>query len=163
MVIGCPGSGKSTFSRQLHSLTGLPLFHLDMMYWNPDRTKVEKEIFLKRLTDAAGQSEWIIDGNFNATLELRMQACDTVIFLDYDTDICIEGIISRRGKPRTDLPWVETSDEEDGEFINFVRDYVTDSRPRVLELLGKYSDREIHIFNDRTEADRFLDTIKRNG
>ena len=40
MVIGCPGSGKSTFSRALHSKTGLPLFYLDMMYWNPDRTRV---------------------------------------------------------------------------------------------------------------------------
>ena len=30
IVIGCPGSGKSTFSRALHELTDLPLYHLDL-------------------------------------------------------------------------------------------------------------------------------------
>ena len=49
IVIGCPGSGKSTFSRALHEIVGIPLYHLDMMYWNADRTTVEKSVFLERL------------------------------------------------------------------------------------------------------------------
>lgn len=163
IVIGSPGSGKSVFSRSLHDITGLPLYHLDMMYWNPDKTKVGKEIFTQRLTDALSGDEWIIDGNYGGTLELRMEICDTVIFLDYPTEVCLDGIRARRGKPRTDMPWVETSDEEDGEFVKFVTDYVTESRPTVLELLEKHSDKEIHIFKTRAEADEFLNTIKRNG
>ena len=50
IVIGCPGSGKSTFSKALHRITGIPLIHLDMLYWNPDRTTVERPVFLERLT-----------------------------------------------------------------------------------------------------------------
>ena len=50
IVIGCPGSGKSTFARALHDKTGIPLYHLDMMYWNADKTTVEKSVFLERLS-----------------------------------------------------------------------------------------------------------------
>ena len=68
IVIGCPGSGKSTFSRALHNKTGIPLYHLDMMYWNSNKTTVEKFIFLERLSEALQKSEWIIDGNYNSTI-----------------------------------------------------------------------------------------------
>ena len=61
IVIGCPGSGKSTFSRELHRITGIPLYPLDLMYWNADRTTVEKSLFLERLAEAMTQEEWIID------------------------------------------------------------------------------------------------------
>ena len=74
IVIGCPGSGKSTFSRALHQITGIPLVHLDMLFWNKDKTTVEKAVFLERLEKAMQQSRWIIDGNYATTMELRMQA-----------------------------------------------------------------------------------------
>lgn len=107
MVIGCPGSGKSTFSRELSKQTGIPLYHLDMMYWNPDKTIVDKSVFRERLAKAISQEKWIIDGNYGSTLELRMEACDTVIFLDYPLEVCLEGIQMRKGKPRPDMPWIE--------------------------------------------------------
>lgn len=55
MVIGCPGSGKSTFSRALHRITGLPLHHLDMLNWNQDGTTVPKDVFIQRLQDVLVQ------------------------------------------------------------------------------------------------------------
>lgn len=154
MVIGCPGSGKSTFSRKLHAITGLPLYHLDMMYWNTDRTTVEKSVFRARLTEAIRKDEWIIDGNYNSTLELRMQVCDTVIFLDYPVEVCLSGVKERAGKPRSDMPWIET--EEDAEFIGFINSYNSDSRPNVMELLEKYCHKKIYIFRSRDEANGFL-------
>lgn len=159
MVIGCPGSGKSTFSRTLHTKTDIPLFHLDMMNWNSDRTTVEKSVFLERLSDAIQRDKWIIDGNYGSTIELRLQACDTVIFLDYPLDICIDGIRKRRGKPRTDMPWIESENEEDTEFIEFVKNFNSESRPQILDLLNKYSDKVIYIFKNRGEADRFLNQV----
>ena len=154
IVIGCPGSGKSTVSRALHNKTGIPLYHLDMMYWNADKTSVEKSVFLERLSDVLEKDEWIIDGNYGSTMELRMAACDTVIFLDYPLDVCLDGIKERRGKPRSDMPWIET--EEDSEFIEFIKNYNEQQKPKVLELLKKYSDKNIIIFKSREQADAFL-------
>ena len=154
IVIGCPGSGKSTVSRTLHNKTGIPLYHLDMMYWNADKTTVEKSVFLERLSAVLEKDEWIIDGNYGSTMELRMVACDTVIFLDYPLEICLDGIKERRGKPRSDMPWIET--EEDAEFIEFIKNYEEQQKPKVLELLKKHSDKNIIIFKSREQADAFL-------
>ena len=154
IVIGCPGSGKSTVSRALHNKIGIPLYHLDMMYWNSDKTTVEKSVFLERLSVVLKKDEWIIDGNYGSTMELRMAACDTVIFLDYPLDVCLDGIKERRGKPRSDMPWIET--EEDAEFIEFIKSYNEQQKPKVLELLEEYSDKNIVILRSREQADEFL-------
>lgn len=154
MIIGCPGSGKSTFARALAAKTGLPLYYLDMMYWNPDRTTKTKEEFRAALRETVALPEWIIDGNYGSTLEIRMEACDTVIFLDYPVEVCIAGVEERRGKPRPDMPWVET--EPDLEFIEFIKKYNEESRPKVIELLEKYKEKNIIIFKSRAEADEYL-------
>lgn len=157
VVIGCPGSGKSTLSRELHNITGIPLYHLDMMYWNADKTTVEKSVFLGRLAAVLKKDEWIIDGNYSSTMEVRIAACDTVIFLDYPLDICLDGIKLRRGKPRNDMPWIET--EENAEFIEFIKSYNDKQKPKVLDLLEKYSNKNIIILKSRTEAAKFLHDV----
>ncbi len=158
IVIGCPGSGKSTFARTLHDMTGLPLHHLDRMYWNSDRTIVPKPEFRARLNDVLATDRWIIDGNYGSTMELRMAACDTVFFLDYPTDVCLDGIRARRGKPRPDLPWVE--EDEDEKFLDFIRGYATTDKPKIMALLQRHSDKTVHIFRTRAEAEAFLSAIR---
>lgn len=161
IVIGCPGSGKSTFSRALYEATQIPLYHLDMMNWNSDKTTVPKPIFKERLHRTIKKDTWIIDGNYGSTIKLRMQACDTVFFLDYSLDVCLDGIISRRGKERADMPWVESPEDVDEEFIQFIKDYKIVSRPTVLELLNEYANKNIYIFKNRKEADEFLSQLLR--
>ena len=158
IIIGCCGSGKSTFARQLHAFTGIPLFHLDQLNWNENKTTVEKEVFLKRVQDVIQKDSWIIDGNYGSSIEMRMQACDTVFFLDYPVDICIQGIHERVGKVRTDIPWVE--DEVDEDLIEFVRNYEKEDRPEILELLSKYKEKDIHIFRNREDAKIYLESLK---
>ncbi len=157
IVIGCPGSGKSTFSKALHKVTGIPLFHLDMMYWNADRTTVDKAVFRERLSDTIQKDAWIIDGNYASTIEWRLQACDTVFFLDYPLDVCLDGVKARRGKARTDMPWIE--DQEDAEFMEFIKNYNSQNRPDVLALLDKYPCKDVYVFRNRNETDEFLEHI----
>ena len=159
VVIGCPGSGKSTFSRSLSSKTEIPLFHLDMMFWNSDRTTVGKTVFKQRLSNVMQLDEWIIDGNYQSTMELRLQECDTVFFLDYSLDTCLEGVRSRRGKARTDMPWIEKENEEDVEFIEIIKKYRSERRPIVLEQMEKYEDKKIYVFKERSEAEEFLNRL----
>lgn len=158
IVIGCPGSGKSTFSRALNEKTGISLYHLDMMYWNPDKTTVEKTVFLERLEEVLGKDEWIIDGNYASTMEIRLRMCDTVIFLDYPVDVCLDGIRQRRGKVRTDMPWVEYG--EDAEFMDFVKSFVKNQRPNILQLIEKYDGKNVITFKSREEAVEFLNELK---
>lgn len=105
------------------------------------------------------KSEWIIDGNYASTMELRMQVCDTVIFLDYSLEVCLDGVKERKGKARSDMPWIET--EEDEAFFAFIKNYNAQSRPQVMELLNKYAHKNILIFKNRGEADAFLTQIER--
>ena len=154
IVIGCPGGGKSTFARALAEKTGLPLHHLDMMYWNADKTIVERELFLSRLASAMETPRWIIDGNFFSTMEERIAACDTVFFLDLPTEVCLDGIKARLNRPRTDMPWIET--EEDPEFTTYVKSFATAQRPTILALLEKYPEKQVFIFTTREEAEAFF-------
>lgn len=157
IVIGCPGSGKSTFSRALRDITGIALFHLDLMYHNADRTTVPREVLIERQKTAMARDEWIIDGNFDSTMEMRLKECDTVFFLDYPLEVCLGGIESRRGKARPDMPWIET--EPDEEFLSYVRSFGTERRPVILRLLEQYADRNIIIFKSREESDSYLERL----
>lgn len=154
IVIGCPGSGKSTFARALGAVAEIPVYHLDLLNWNPDKTTVPKEVFRRRLHEVMRKDRWIIDGNYNSTMELRMQQCETVFFLDYPVDICIEGVLSRVGKLREDMPCVET--EPDAAFLQFVEAFRTESRPKILALRETYAEKEWITFVSRAEADDYL-------
>lgn len=161
IVIGCPGSGKSTFSRALQEVTGIPLHYLDQMYWNSDRTTVDKEVFRERLKKVMQEEAWIIDGNYSSTMEWRMEHCDTVFFLDYPTEVCLDGVYSRAGKPRPDMPWAGGDLENDAEFIDAIKRYNEEQRPKVLRRLEKCAGKEVYIFNNRKEADSFLAKLRK--
>ena len=153
-VIGCPGGGKSTFSRALRDRVDLPLYHLDAIYWREDRTHLSREEFYPLMREIIAREEWIIDGNYNSTLEWRVAACDLLIFLDYPTEVCLEGVRARRGQKRSDMPWVEEGDDQ--EFLEFIRAFETESRPRILEWIKKYPDKAVVTFRTREEAEGYL-------
>ena len=158
-VIGCPGGGKSTFSRALRDRVDLPLYHLDAIYWRDDRTHLSREEFYPLMQKIIAREEWIMDGNYNSTLEWRISACDLLIFLDYPAEVCLEGVRARRGQKRSDMPWVEDGDDQ--EFLEFIRAFETESRPRILELIGKYPDKTVVTFRTREEAEGYLGELKR--
>ena len=158
-VIGCPGGGKSTFSRALRDRVDLPLYHLDAIYWREDRTHLSREEFYPLMREIIAREEWIIDGNYNSTLEWRVAACDLLIFLDYPTEVCLEGVRARRGQKRSDMPWVEEGDDQ--EFLDFIRAFETESRPRILEWIKKYPDKAVVTFRTREEAEGYLAGLER--
>ena len=158
IIIGCPGSGKSTFARTLSKKTGLPLHYLDMMYWNADMTTVGRDVFDARLEVAMSGDEWIIDGNYSRTMEMRLEKADTVFFFDLPSAVCIEGVRARRGKARPDMPWVETEDDE--EFLDYIRSFETQNKPKILELLDKHGGHlEITTFKSRADADLYTEGL----
>lgn len=157
MVIGSPGAGKSTFSRALREKTHLPLFYLDMLFWKDDKSTLSREAFDKALQKIMAQDEWIIDGNYGRTLEMRLQECDTVFFFDLPVETCLQGAASRIGKEREDLPWVEQ--ELDEEFRRWIMEFPKNELPQIYELLERYQDKHIVVFHSHYQVDEYLKTI----
>ena len=155
LVIGSPGSGKSTFARKLRDKTGLPLYYLDMIYHNADRTTVSPEVFIDRLSEILKTDNWIIDGNYQRTLPLRIEECTEVFFFDLPVEQCLEGASARIGQRREDLPWFES--ELDSDFKQFIIDFPKKTTPKIYELLDKYKyDKIITVFHSREDADKYI-------
>lgn len=152
VILGCPGSGKSTFAAELHARTGLPLTHLDMLWWKPDGTHVTREAFDAALSRILAQDAWILDGDYSRTYEVRLRACDTVFFLDLPEADCLAGVAQRAGKARPDCPLTSVTPD----LLDQVRRYRAENRPVVQALLRAYTDREIIVFHDRAEISRWL-------
>ena len=155
IVIGCPGSGKTTFAEKLSKRTGLPLYYLDAIWHKPDKTHISREEFDQRIQEIFATDRWIIDGNYNRTVEMRLKECDTVILFDLTTEVCLHGATERLGKGRYDLPWIEK--ELDPEFEGFIKEFANNSLPKLYALIEKYrAEKHIIIFKSRKEADDFL-------
>ena len=158
IIIGCPGSGKTTFAESLNKITGLPLYHLDAIWHKPDKTHISRDDFDTYISEIFSTSEWIIDGNYNRTIEMRLCQCDTVFLFDLPTEVCIQGATDRLGKERYDLPWIEK--ELSPSFKQFIEDFPNDSLPRIYDLLQRYSkDKNIIVFKSRKDSNDFLRSI----
>lgn len=154
IVIGCPGSGKTTFSEKLHQKTNLPLYYLDAIWHKPDKTHIARSEFDERLHEILNEDFWIIDGNYQRTLETRLQYCDTVFLFDLPVEVCLEGAVSRLGKGRYDMPWIEK--ELSLEFKQQIELFPINQLPQIYELLEKYKEKNVIIFKTRKEMDDYL-------
>ena len=155
IVIGCPGSGKTTFAKKLAKITGLPLYHLDAIWHKPDKTHISREEFDERIGEVLAKDRWIIDGNYRRTVEMRLKHADTAILFDLPTEVCLSGAVARLGQKREDIPWTES--ELDPQFRAEIEKFRTDTLPTVYKLLDEYQDRvNVVIFKSREEADGLL-------
>ena len=158
VVIGPSGAGKSTFSRKLSSKLNINLYHLDNIFWNSDKTHITKEEFDKKLEEILSLDNYIIDAYYSRTYEARFKNSDTIIFLNYPLDLCINGVSERIGKKRLDIPWVE--DEFDPLFMQWIKNWFIETKPILLNLLDKYRDTKTIIeFKDRNQANDFINSL----
>lgn len=158
IIIGCPGSGKTTFAEKLNKCTGLPLYYLDTIWHKPDKTHIPREEFVDRITKIFATNQWIIDGNYKRTIEMRLKECDTVFLFDLPTEVCLQGANERIGEGRYEMPWIET--ELDPEFKRLIEDFPNDTIPYIYELIDRYKEeKEIIIFKSRKEADEYINKL----
>lgn len=162
LVIGCPGAGKTALARRLAPLFQLPLVHLDEHYWKPGWLPSDTLEWEARVVELCVQDEWIIEGGYTRTLELRLERADCVVFLDYDRVTCLTGVLQRvieaPAKPRHDLP-PDCPERVDWAFLRWIWNYHRDVRPRVLAALHAAPDAMQVRLTDRGEADRWLASL----
>ena len=163
IIIGCGGAGKSTLARQLGEKTGLPVVHLDQIWWSPGNWKhMEREEFDRVLLQAMEKPQWIMDGNYNRTMELRLDYADTVIYLDMSRFLCmiswIGRVIKNWGHARQDM--AEGCNEWlDPEMAGWIWNFNRENRRRYLQLLEAQKGKEIYILKNRREVKAFLNSL----
>ena len=162
MIIGCGGSGKSTLARKLGEKTGLPVVHLDKLFWKPGWVSLSREEFDEVHRKALAEEKWIVDGNFDRTIPERLKRCDTVVYLDFSRLACLLGVVKRvvttYGTVRPDMG--EGCPERfDWEFLKWVCNFNKNKRERNYRLLGEATGVNVIILRNRREVNRFLNTL----
>lgn len=158
IVLGSPGSGKSVASRRLGEALSLPVIHLDNEFWKPGWVETPREEWIRRQEELISGKEWIIDGNYGSTMELRFRAAELVIFLDIGRVKCAAGALRRVGRKRPDLPDYldEKLDREFLQFLKFIWSYPRKGRVRLLELHRKYPDIPFIAVKKRSEIEKLI-------
>jgi adenylate kinase family enzyme len=167
LVIGSGGAGKSTFAARLGGRTGLPVIHLDSLYWRAGWRETPRGEWAARVEELLRGDAWIMDGNYGGTLERRLAACDTVVFLDPPRAVCLWRVIKRRalfrGRARPDMN-EGCRERLTWEFVRWVWTYPRARRPGVLEKLSRLDGgkRVFHLRSQR-EVEGFLERAGSGG
>lgn len=157
LIIGCPGSGKSTLSKKLNDRLKYPILHLDFVYHIDNENQISKEELRSIIKEFCESNEqFIIDGNYTGTLEYRMQYADTIILYEIDTDICVSNAISRLSEQkRSDMAPGFDNTKMDDDFLDYIKGFNKNLLPKIEEHLSTFTGKIIRL-KSYEEADRFL-------
>lgn len=163
MVIGGPGSGKSTLARRLHAITGLPLFHLDQLYWQPGWRKTPKDEWERLMAELAAREEWIMDGGYSNSFHIRMPRTDTILWLDLPRRVAFPRVLKRMalglGRVRADLA-PGCPERFDWPFIEWAWTFRRAHAAKYRRALAEHaSHAKVHTFARSRDANRFLDSL----
>ena len=163
LIVGNSGAGKSTLARALGQALGLPVIHLDVLYWRPGWTPSDDESFRAAVAQALAAPAWICDGNFGGTWDLRMPRADTIVWLDLPRLVCLARAIWRaatyRDGARPDM--AEGCREKlDLAFYRFIWTYGRRVKPRLEAALATHGAQAklVRLRSDR-EVARFLRSL----
>jgi adenylate kinase family enzyme len=164
MIIGSGGAGKSTLARQLGDLLSIEVIHLDAEFWQPHWTETPKSEWISRQKELIQKEQWIMDGNFGGTMDVRIEAADTIIFLDIPVWVCLFRVVKRRikyhGKTRPDMG-KDCPERLHPEFLTWILAFRKTKRPILLQKLEQVkSIKNVYHFTTRKEIKQFLEKIK---
>lgn len=164
LVVGSSGSGKSTLSRRLGGVLQLPVIHLDRHFWHPGWQETPFSEWQSQVRELVAGERWIIDGNYRNTLDMRLDAADTIVFLDLPRMVCVMQAVKRRFQymrvPRPDIAQGCREHLFDPHFPQFVRriwEYPYRAKPLMLAKLAEMRQQKtvIHL-TSRTAVSQFL-------
>lgn len=162
IIIGCSGSGKSTLARALGAKLGLPVIHLDQLWWKEGWVESDRQTFDDRLAALVEENRWIIDGNYNRTIPMRLEKCDTVIYLDFSRWTCLLGMCQRvlgsYGKVRPDMA-PGCPERFDWDFVKWIWNFNKQNRVRNYTYLAKARHAQTVVLKNRREVRAFLDKL----
>jgi adenylate kinase family enzyme len=166
MVIGCGGAGKSTLARRLGDKLALPVIVLDAVYWRPGWVECPQREFREAVARLAATPEWVMDGNYSLTYDLRMPIADAVVWLDLPRWTCMRRVLLRTacGYGRTrDSMTPGCPERFDMDFLRYVWDFHARYRPQIVAALEEFAGRaRLYRLESRKESEQFLAMIERS-
>jgi adenylate kinase family enzyme len=160
-ITGNCGAGKSHFAKRLSKILKIDVIHLDKYYWKPNWQKTEKEEWQALHQNLLNLDEWIIDGNYKSTLDQRLEAADTVIFLNFSKPLCLFRAIKRRYFPDTDRTQDLGGNNKERLTWNFIYWILTYPKKEMLDKCLKLKDKKVLIINNQKEIDTLLADLKK--
>jgi adenylate kinase family enzyme len=160
VVLGSGGSGKSWLANELGRRTGLPVIHLDRIFWAPGWAERDVDDAQRELRTVVAGEQWILDGNFlNRLGSERLRRADTVVFLDLPRLTCLRRVLWRRvrNERRADLP-EDCPEQFDWPFYRWIWRFPRVDRPEILARLEGL-DADVHHLRSTGEIDRYLETV----
>ncbi len=162
LIIGIPGGGKSTFARRLAEVTKLPLVHLDREFWQAGWRQPDPAHWELRQIELAAGEQWIIEGNYDRGLPLRLPRADTVILFDIPRLRALwrvgRRIVTTYGRVRPDM--AEGCPEQiDPDFIKYIWRFPSARRPRIDAALQAHDITPLVFKSDRDSA-RYLASLR---
>jgi adenylate kinase family enzyme len=165
VILGPGGAGKSDLATAVSRRTGLPVVHLDLLFWRPGWTPAPRDAARADLAAAIAGDRWILDGNFLSVdcVDRRFERADTVIFLDLPRLTCLWRVLKRlvrdRRRSRPDLPQ-GCAEGFDLDLLRWIWRYPKTDRPRVLAILAGLDDRvDVRCLGSRSDVQRYLDGL----
>jgi adenylate kinase family enzyme len=164
VVIGSSGAGKSTFARRLGAATGLPVTHIDQLFWQPGWVQTPKPLYLERLAAVVSQDRWIIEGVNASTLDLRLPRADLLVWLERSRLVCLrrvaQRIVSSYGSIRPDMAHGCPEQLPDFEFLTYIWTFSTRIAPRIEAAIDQHGMRErtVRLSSD-ADAKAWLATL----
>lgn len=162
VIIGCMGSGKSRLAREMKEKLGIPVVHLDQLWWTEGWKNVTQAEFDSRLAMALNMEQWIMDGNYSRTMEQRLEKCDTILYLDFNRWACLLGVLQRRlgsgGRSRVDMA-PGCPERLRWETVKWIWQYNDNNRVRNYTWIAKARHAEAIVLKNRKEVRRFLEEL----
>lgn len=164
IIIGSGGSGKSTLARRLGEILKIEVLHLDKLYWQSGWVQPPKDEWNQKVEKLLQADSWIMDGNFNSTMELRIKAADTIIFLDLPRTVCIYRAFKRwKQYWNTNRPdMAEGCNEKvDFKFLHWIWNFPNDDKLLIEERLKNFGNGKTIIrLKSPKEVDQFISNVK---
>lgn len=163
MIIGGPGSGKSALATALSEKLGLPVIHMDRIFWQPGWQPRHRGDVARLAMAAAEQPDWIIDGNYASTWDYRAERAGLILCLDLPRHVRMMGLFRRiltgYGRVRPDM--AEGCPERlNWEFLRWSWEWDSHSRPKMRDFAeGWGRTRRVEFLTSRAEVQKFLNRL----
>ncbi|AXG79382.1 P-loop NTPase family protein [Streptomyces paludis] len=160
-IVGCGGSGKSHLARELGKILDAPVTHLDAAFYDDEWNALPMEEFAEVQRGLISRPKWVIDGNYNSTLQIRLEACDTVVLMDVSTPAALWGVLSRQIRHGAGHKGNGVHNRIHWGVIKYVATYRRAMRPRVLAKIEEFAagHADVVLLTSRRHTRRWLQRV----